>query len=129
MTTEGTTEGRTGAPAEEPVAGALLLAWTSPVTGRADEYATWLDEVHVPEVRAAVPAIRRSSRYRLADPQASTGTPRFLVVHELGTSDVSTASAELNEALRTGRIGTSPDMDLAVRPPAVEWHVHESDIE
>ena len=111
------------------MSGALLLAWTSPVAGRADEYAKWLDEVHVPEVRAAVPAIRRSRRYRLADPQASTGTPRFLVVHELGTSDVATASAELNEALRTGRIGMSPDMDLTVSPPAVEWHVHESDIE
>jgi hypothetical protein len=110
------------------MAGALLLAWTSPVPGRADEYAEWLDSVHIPEVRAAVPAIQRSTRYRLTEPPESGGTPRFLVVHELGTDDVSTASAELDEALREGRIGMSPDMDLTVQLPVIEWHVHESDI-
>jgi hypothetical protein len=109
-------------------AGALLLAWTSPVPGRADEYAEWLDSVHIPDVQAAVPAIRRSTRYRLAEPPESGEAPRFLVVHELGTDDVAAASAELNEALRAGRVPFSPDMDRTGRPTTVEWHVHESDI-
>jgi hypothetical protein len=112
----------------EPVAGALLLAWTSPLPGRADAYAEWLDAVHLPEVRAAVPAIRRSRRYRLADPQSSSQAPRYLVVHELDTDEVAGSAAQLDEALRAGRIGMSPDMDLTVTPPVVEWHVHESDI-
>jgi hypothetical protein len=110
------------------MAGALLLAWTSPVPGRADEYAEWLDSVHIPDVQSAVPAIRRSSRHRLAEPQESGRAPRFLVVHELGTDDVATASTQLDEALKAGRVTTSPDMDMRGRPPVVEWHVHQSDI-
>jgi hypothetical protein len=113
---------------EEHMATALLLAWTSPVPGRAVEYAEWLDSVHIPEVQAAVPTIRRSSRHRLDVPPESAGTPRFLVVHELDTDDIATASAQLDGALEAGRVTTSPDMDLTVQPPRVEWHVHESDI-
>ncbi|GAB2832144.1 hypothetical protein GCM10022221_33800 [Actinocorallia aurea] len=101
----------------------VLLAWSSPVPDGAAELARWYDEVHIPDVRAAIPAIDRVVRYRVA---AEPGEPpRFLTVYELADDDVATAAAQLGEAAKAGRLTPSAAMDLATRPPVLEWAVAE----
>ncbi|WP_157964010.1 hypothetical protein [Actinocorallia populi] len=104
-----------------------LLAFSSPVEGRTDELVEWYDEVHIPDVRAAIPAIDRVVRYRIAENPGTAESPRFLTVYELPDGDVETASAQLTDALRSGRMETSPAMDLAGRPPVIQWAVAESE--
>ena len=73
---------------------AMLLAWSSPVdAASADEFHEWYEGTHVPEVRAAVPAIVDVRRYGLNDLTAE-GAPatRFLAVYELKTDDLAGAA-------------------------------------
>lgn len=79
------------------------MAWTSPVLVRVDEHAA----------QAEVPV----------------SSPQFFVVHGLRSDHAATDSAQLDEALRAGRVTTSRDMNTTGRPPVVEWHAHEIDIQ
>ncbi|ROO86581.1 hypothetical protein EDD29_4154 [Actinocorallia herbida] len=105
---------------------ATLFAWSSPVPDGADAFAKWYDEVHIPDVRAAIPAIDRVVRHRVAAEPGSTDQPRFLTVYELADDDVAKAAAQLVEAAKAGRLRQSELMDYTTRPPVLEWAVVES---
>ncbi|MCD0452961.1 hypothetical protein LO762_27830 [Actinocorallia sp. API 0066] len=109
------------------MARAALLAFSSPVPGRTEELTEWYDKVHIPDVRAAIPAIDRVVRYRIVEEvEESAGEPRFVTVYEIPDGDVADASARLTAALRGGGMALSPALDLADRPPVIQWAVAES---
>jgi hypothetical protein len=103
---------------------ALLMAWSSPASAeQAEEFHTWYEGTHVPEVRANVPGIVDVRRYTVVDPAAADGGPgtRFLAVYFLRTDDLATAAGALGNAMAGGRLTMSAAMDAAGDPPVLQW--------
>jgi hypothetical protein len=102
---------------------ALLLAWSSPVDdSSAEEFHRWYEEVHVPEVRAAVPGIVDVRRYALTDVSGGDPVNRFLAVYEIKTDDLAGAAAALGAASAGGQLTPTQSMDYAGAPPVLEWY-------
>jgi len=109
------------------MAKALFLAWSSPVDDASDgEFNAWYEGTHIPQVRAAIPAITAVHRYLTADlaDGGAGGQPgqRYLAVYELDTDDVAGAAAALGAAMAQGKLDLTTTMDLAVNPPALQWY-------
>jgi hypothetical protein len=110
------------------MAKALFLAWASPVDDAADsEFNAWYDGTHVPQLRAAIPAITAVHRYAAADlPDGggAGGQPghRYLAVYELDTDDVPAAAAALGAAMAQGKLDMTTTMDLTGQPPVLQWY-------
>lgn len=106
----------------------VFLAWTEPSSlDSEDEFNRWYDEVHIPEVRSAVPSITAAYRYRYADPAGSISgdlpAHRYLAIYELDTPDVQGAAAALEAAIGSGAIVLSPALDLSNRAPILGGYV------
>jgi hypothetical protein len=104
-----------------------LLAWASPVPDRTDEFVDWYENVHVPEVRAAIPSIVKVTRYRLVDPSEPKRPARFLTIYALGEVDAAEAAQSLGQAVAAGSLRPSGAMDLAGAPPVMQWYALDSD--
>jgi hypothetical protein len=107
------------------MAKALFLAWSNPVDDASEaEFTSWYESKHIPQVRAAIPAISAVHRYRAADVPATPGAPvhRYLAVYELDTDDVPGAMAALGAAAAEGRLDQTPTMDISVNPPVLLWY-------
>jgi hypothetical protein len=107
------------------MAKALFLAWSNPVDEASEaEFSSWYEGTHIPQVRAAIPAISAVHRYRAADSPAAPGAPahRFLAVYELDTDDVAGAMAALGAAAAGGRFDQTPTMDVTANPPVLLWY-------
>jgi len=107
------------------MAKAMFLAWASPVDEASEsEFNAWYDGTHVPQVRAAIPAITAVHRYRLAAvPGAGPSSAhRYLAVYELDTDDVAGAMAALGAAAAEGRMDMTSSMDLTADPPVLQWY-------
>jgi hypothetical protein len=107
------------------MAKALFLAWSSPVDEASEaEFGSWYEGTHIPQVRAAIPAISAVHRYRAAEAPASPAAPahRYLAVYELDTDDVAGAMAALGAAAEGGRLEPTQTMDTTVDPPVLLWY-------
>ena len=106
------------------MAKSMFMAWSSPVDDASDsEFNAWYEGTHVPQVRAAIPAVTAVHPYRGADVPGVGAPPvhRYLAVWEMDTDDVAGAMAALGAASVDGRIDMTPTMDLAVNPPVLHW--------
>jgi hypothetical protein len=102
----------------------MFMAWASPVDDASEsEFNAWYDGTHVPQVRAAIPAITSVQRYRVADVPGVGGAPahRYLAVYEMDTDDVAGAMAALGAASADGRLEMTATMDLTTNPPVLQW--------
>ena len=94
------------------MAKALFLAWSDPVDEASEaEFSSWYEGTHIPQVRAAVPAVSAVHRYRTADVPAVPGTPahRFLaVVGTSGSGKSSLVNCGLRPALHRGMSAYPP---------------------
>jgi hypothetical protein len=100
----------------------LLLAWSSPGSHESiAEFETWYDDVHIPEVKAAIPSISTVARYELVDP-ASGPSGRFLTVYEMADGDVMAAAKALGDGVASGRIRLTTAMDVTGDPPETQWY-------
>ena len=107
------------------MAKAIFLAWSDPVDEAGEaEFSSWYEDTHIPQVRAAIPAISAVHRYRTADVPAVPGTPahRYLAVYELDTDDVAGATAALGAAAEGGRLTPTQTMDTTANPPVLLWY-------
>jgi len=107
------------------MAKAMFLAWASPVDDASEsEFNAWYDGTHVPQLRAAIPAITAVHRYRVADVPGVGASPahRYLAVYELDTDDVAGAMAALGAASADGRIEMTATMDVTANPPVLQWY-------
>jgi hypothetical protein len=105
------------------MAKAVLLAWSSPASpDSAAEYEEWYRRIHLPDVRAAVPAIISVARYELVDPESPAPSARYLTIYEIDDADVTAAAAALAESAAAGRLRISPALDVAGDPPDAQWY-------
>jgi hypothetical protein len=103
-----------------------LLAWASPLPGRTEEFLDWYENVHIPEVRAAIPTISKVTRYRLVDPDADPQRPpRFLTFYDLGEVTADEAAAGLGKAAAAGGLRPDGSVDLAGDPPVLQWYADD----
>jgi hypothetical protein len=80
---------------------AILVVHTNPVDGREDEYNTWYDKQHLPDV-LAVPGFVSATRYRLSDAQLiPLAGFRYLAIYEI-EGDPHDAMRALRAALKAG---------------------------
>jgi len=101
---------------------ALLLAWASPADdASAEAFEAWYEDVHIPQVREAIPSISSVRRYVLTDPATGPGQ-RFLAIYAMDDTDIAAAADALSEGVRSGRIEISSAMDFAAAPPVTEWY-------
>jgi hypothetical protein len=105
----------------------LFIAYSSAVPGRDADYEKWYDEIHIPDVRTAIPSITAVHRYRLVDLQGGGGAPRYVAVYELDDADVATAAAQLGAAGAEGRLRMTDAMDTTADPPVIQWLVAPGD--
>ncbi|HTX27239.1 MAG TPA: hypothetical protein VME19_09505 [Streptosporangiaceae bacterium] len=106
------------------MAKSMFMAWASPVDDASDsEFNAWYEGTHVPQIRAAVPAITAVYRYRVADVPGVGAAPthRYLAVYEMDTDDVAGAMAALGAASAEGRIDMTTTIDLTANPPVLHW--------
>src|SRR5271154_2012644 len=111
------------------MAKAVFLAWANPSSAETEaEFNSWYDEVHVPEVRAAVPSITVVNRYRVAAPggvvDGRAPVHGYLAVYEMDSDDCEAAAAALNAGIGGGSIVLSPTLDLVGVPPVLAWFTH-----
>jgi hypothetical protein len=105
------------------MAKSMFMAWASPVDDASDaEFNAWYDGTHIPQVRAAIPAITAAYRYKVADLPGAPATHRYVAVYEMDTDDVAGAMAALGAASTDGRIDLTPTMDLRANPPVLQWY-------
>lgn len=76
----------------------------------------WYDAVHVPEVRAAVPAIVRVTRYRLVDLADRDPAAQFIAIYESDSKNIREDAAHLRRAMQDGRITPRPPAGTPGRP-------------
>jgi hypothetical protein len=107
------------------MAKSMFMAWASPVDDESDaEFNAWYDGTHVPQVRAAIPAITAVQRYRVADVPGvgASSAHRYVAVYEMDTDDVAGAMAALGAASTDGRIEMTATMDVTANPPVLQWY-------
>jgi hypothetical protein len=98
-----------------------MLVWASPADGRDEEFLHWYDTVHIPDIRTAVAAVAGVTRYRMTG--SDGGPPRYLTVYELEDADTDGAMKAIGDAATEGRMEMTSAMDMADRPPVVEFYV------
>ncbi|MCE4265749.1 DUF4286 family protein [Rhodococcus globerulus] len=105
------------------MAKAILLASSSPSSVEVDaEFGRWYDEIHIPDVRAAIPAITSVGRYRVLDPAAGDqALPRYVAIYEIDDADAAAAAAALQGAVSEGRVSMTDTMNVTDHPPVVEF--------
>jgi hypothetical protein len=93
---------------------AVLLVRTSPVTLEADrQYNDWYDQVHIPQILAAVPAITRAQRFRLLSSHGQPDEPAlYLALYEIDADDPQEAVSQLGRAMASGEITMSPSVEV-----------------
>jgi hypothetical protein len=104
------------------MAKAVLIAFSSPASTDAEaEFNDWYERTHIPQVRAAIPAIGQVARYRTVDLTGADAAPRYITVYEIDGGDVASAAAALGAAGQSGRLDQTPAMDVTVNPPVLVW--------
>jgi len=89
----------------------VLLVHTRPVPGREEEFNTWYDEVHVPDV-LKVPGFVSARRFR-AEPSVHGELPEYpyLAIYEIEADSLAEALAALRSAAKSMEM--SPALDRA----------------
>lgn len=101
------------------MAKSILLASSSPASVADDEeFGRWYDEVHIPDVRAAIPAITTVGRYKVL---AADALPRYVAIYEIDDADAAGAAAALQGAVGEGRVTMTETMNVTDHPPVVEF--------
>jgi predicted TIM-barrel fold metal-dependent hydrolase len=79
-----------------------LVVFSDAAAGREDEYNSWYDTQHLPDV-LHVPGFTWGQRYELADNETpSTRVPRYLALYEFKSYELAATSAEIERRVRDG---------------------------
>jgi len=98
---------------------AVLLVRTGPATpGAESEYNAWYDDVHIPQILAAVPAIVRAQRFRLLSSHggAEERAP-YLAIYEIESGDPQGALDALGQAMASGAVTMSGSLEVFGQAP------------
>ncbi|MBF6145994.1 DUF4286 family protein [Nocardia nova] len=86
-----------------------MLVFSTPREGMDDEYNTWYNDVHIPEL-LQIEGIRSCSRYRAPQLEGQGATHRYLAVYEID-GDAEAVLEQLRANSAEGRSTLSPAID------------------
>lgn len=89
----------------------LLLAFSAATPGQEAEYHRWYDDVHLGEVRSAVPEVTNASRYELTQQMRGEFPAHFLAIYEIEAEDVDAVRRKLQAAVPTMNISPAIAFD------------------
>jgi hypothetical protein len=87
---------------------AVLVVETDPVEGREEEWASWYDGVHIPEILERVPGFKGATRFRrpVSGPGASADFG-YLTIYEIESDDPGASLDALLAAVQGGGLTRS----------------------
>ena len=92
------------------------LVYTNAAEGRDDEFNTWYDTVHIPEILAMFPSVVSAKRFSAADPAAEHA---YLAMYEI-EGDADATIRAIGKAMMSGELTTTDSMD-APRSARAVW--------
>ena len=93
--------------------GYKFIVASNPVAGKEDEYNTWYDERHLPDLMK-MDGIVGATRYELAEVQ-SPGTPavpQYLAIYDIETDNLQGVFDEMQTRAASGEMLVSDALDL-----------------
>lgn len=99
---------------------ALLLVTTNPVSpDKEQEFNTWYNETHIPEIVERIPGITGARRYEAASSNAAVPDHRYLAIYEIDDPDPTAVAAQLAEAVAIGELTSTDTLQIEPRPGIV----------
>ena len=83
---------------------------SAPVVGKEEEFNTWYDQVHIPDV-LRVPCFKAAQRFKL--PEVNKLGGQYMAIYEIDTDDIQKVMAELHSRVGTPAMLLSPSMDMS----------------
>jgi hypothetical protein len=97
---------------------ALLLIHTNASSPeQEEEFNTWYEKVHIPQLLERIPGLVGATRYA-ASPDGPPLAERYLAVYEIEADDPAAVVEAINKAAASGRLDFTPAMDTS-RPPVI----------
>lgn len=101
---------------------AMFMAWSSPTSQEADgDLNDWYLNTHIPQVRAAIPAVTAVRRYAVLGTGGEAGPRRYLCCYELADADIVSAAQLMAQAAEKGLFDMTPAMDTVTAPPELNF--------
>ena len=101
---------------------AVLISFASPASPEEEsDFNTWYEEIHIGQVRAAIPEITQVTRYRQVAADGSSSANRYVTIFQLDIVDVGRAAAALRSARESGALEQTALLDREVDPPVLVW--------
>ena len=89
-----------------------LIALTTPVAGREDEFHDWYQNVHLPEI-LALPGGISAQRFNLVAKLIGSDTNPWLAVYDFETDNPGAVLGAMGEAAAGGKLTQSTASDMA----------------
>jgi hypothetical protein len=88
-----------------------LIALTTPVAGKEEQFHTWYQDQHLPQM-VAFPGMRGAQRYKLTTKLMGSDTNPWLAIYDLETDDPMAFLAAVGEASAAGKLTQSDAADM-----------------
>ena len=89
-----------------------LIALTTPVAGREDEFHDWYQNIHLPEV-LALPGGVSAQRFKLVAKMIGNDTNPWLAIYDFECDDPMVTLGAMGEAAGSGKLTQSTASDMA----------------
>jgi hypothetical protein len=88
-----------------------MIALTTPVAGREEEFHVWYQNVHLPEL-CTVAGLHGAQRYKLVTKFIGEDTNQWLAIYDIECDDPMTFLTAMGEAAGSGRLTQSDSSDM-----------------
>lgn len=89
-----------------------LIALTTPVAGKEDEFHDWYQNTHLPEM-VSFPGMQGAQRYKLVAKMMGADENQFLAIYDLECDDPMAFLGAVGEASAAGKMTQSDASDMA----------------
>jgi hypothetical protein len=87
---------------------AVLIVETGPAEGRDDDWNSWYDEVHIPEILQKIPGFNAATRFkRPAGVDLGPEEQEYCTVYEIEAEDPADSLAALGAGMQSGALTRS----------------------
>ncbi len=95
-----------------------MIALTTPVEGKEDEYHNWYHNVHLPEL-CTIAGLKAGQRYKLVAKFIGADTNQFLAIYDIECDDPMSFLGAMGEAASSGKITQSDASDMGTTYTAI----------
>ncbi len=89
-----------------------LIALTTPVAGKEEEFHSWYQNTHLPQL-VSFPGMKGAQRYKLTAKLAGIDNNPWLAIYDLETDDPTVFFSALGQAAASGKLTQTDSSDMA----------------